>query len=780
MLVSALAGSAFMLQAAAVPEQNYPLQPFEYGEVKLEPGEWLDRVNAEKEFYLSLSNDDLLKGFRERAGLPAPGAGLTGWYGKDIFHVFGQLLAGYSRMYASTGDVRCLEKANALLEGWAETIDDDGYFYYSTHPNAKHYVFEKMSGGLVDCYLYCNNPKALECLSKITDWAIKNLDQKRTYGQHIDSQNGEWYTLSENLYRAWLITGDEKYFKFAEFWEYNEFWDTVRKGEDPFVKKDFYHAYSHLNTFCSAAAAYKAKQTENYLNDCIAGYDFFRNTQCFVTGGFGPAEQLKSPEALKDVFEGTTNSFEVQCSTWASFKLGKYLISFTGEARFGDWVELLMINGIGASIPMTKDGLNYHYANYHPGGASKTNWGEGWWCCTGTRPQAAADFQNLVYFHHDKDLFVNLFTPSSLTWNGLHITQATSFPQDNRVSFSFSGSNSRSFTMGFRKAEWLAAAPVVKVNGQDITPVEDKGWLTVTRVWNGGDKLEIELPMEFKTVVLPGQQTYPAALKYGPVTMAVQYAEEYPIDALAAKKTPVQGEPLQFEIEGHPEWLLTPYYLIPENEPYFIYLDPDAGLRVEEKDIKKRGDWEFYATWHCNTPGAFVEITFNGTGIRWKGFKYDDAGKTQITLDGTDIETVDQYSPVRDQPFYWEKRDLEYGKHTVRFTLLEDRNPQSLGTWMNYTDFLIYNETGMGVVAPFTPSEVQIRNGQVVLGDRYVGQLITVNVYDLKGQPVFSQQAKITENGQGIRLPQVSEPRIIVVFDGSYHKIFTSKICHVF
>src|SRR5262249_55238534 len=107
------------------------LEPFGYGRVTLDQGPLRQQVDAAREDYLRIPNDDLLKGFRQRAGRPAPGRDLGGWYSSDVFHVFGQFLSGLARLYAATGDVACREKAEALLEGWAECIEPDGYFFYS-------------------------------------------------------------------------------------------------------------------------------------------------------------------------------------------------------------------------------------------------------------------------------------------------------------------------------------------------------------------------------------------------------------------------------------------------------------------------------------------------------------------------------------------------------------------------------------------------------------------------------------------------------------------------
>ena len=61
-----------------------------------------------------------------------------------------------------------------------------------------------MVGGLTDMILFCDSKLAAESLAKITGWAVKNLDRSNAYA----FSGTEWYTLSENLYRAHRATGD--------------------------------------------------------------------------------------------------------------------------------------------------------------------------------------------------------------------------------------------------------------------------------------------------------------------------------------------------------------------------------------------------------------------------------------------------------------------------------------------------------------------------------------------------------------------------------------------
>jgi hypothetical protein len=135
-----------------------PLRTFDYQGVTLDGGPLRRQFDEIRDYYLRISNDDLLKGFRARAGMPAPGADLGGWYTRDFFHIFGQILSGLSRMYAATGDPACKQKVDALIAGWAATIAPDGFFYYTSKPNAPHYTYEKMVGGLLDAYVYGKIP----------------------------------------------------------------------------------------------------------------------------------------------------------------------------------------------------------------------------------------------------------------------------------------------------------------------------------------------------------------------------------------------------------------------------------------------------------------------------------------------------------------------------------------------------------------------------------------------------------------------------------------------
>jgi hypothetical protein len=674
------------------------IEPFNYHGVSLDDGPLRRQVDAAREDYLRIPNDDLLKGFRKRAGLPAPGADLGGWYSSDVFHVFGQLLSGLARLYAVTSDVSCREKAEALLRGWAQCIEADGYFYYSRKPNAPHYIYDKMVGGLVDLIVHCDSKLAAESLARITAWAVKNLDRTNVYA----FGGTEWYTLSENLYRAYSATGDRTYRDFAAVWHYSEYWDIFAQRGDLFGDRgngrrtDVYHAYSHVNTLGGAAQAYLHSGDAHFLDTIRQAHDTLVANQCFATGGFGPDEQLLPRAAWRRKTDYSHNSFETQCGAFAIFKLCKYLMTITGDARYGDWIERIAYNGIAATIPMSPDGLVFYYSDYSGLSGVKRNHSAGWSCCTGTRPMALADLHELIYFHDQKDLYVNLFVPSTVNWtrSGQQITvrQHTRFPETESTELTIASKRSTTFGLKLRAPSWLAGPIRVSVNGQPLgASVDRHGWATVERAWQDGDRVTACLPMKLEVRPLDSSAPLPAVIMRGPLALAVRSLGGNPGTILREKDiehtlVAVDGELLNYHARHDAKLLVRPFYMFKQGEPYCLYLDPN---RFSHHAAQFSGTaWrESEAFRYNDQPGSAVAFQFNGTGIRWIGYRFDDAGTVEIHLDGNTVGRVDQYAPERNLPFEWRKEGLPAGSHLLTIRILDEKPERSRGRFMNVAGF---------------------------------------------------------------------------------------------
>ena len=213
--------------------------------------------------YLHLPNDSLLYNFRLRKYKTAPGRPLTGWYGRQSFN-FGQFCGALAKMYAQTQNAEIKAKLLYLWNEWADCMEEDGYGFSPEKDRYQEYIiayeYEKLVGGLVDAYAYAGIMQAPEWMKKITGWYQENMPE-RDRGMLYQV---EWYTLSENLYRAGQLFGEEQYTTLARVYEYPQFWE--RFLEPDFSLDKTKHAYSHVNSLCGAAMAYEVSGEEQYLD----------------------------------------------------------------------------------------------------------------------------------------------------------------------------------------------------------------------------------------------------------------------------------------------------------------------------------------------------------------------------------------------------------------------------------------------------------------------------------------------------------------------------------
>jgi len=548
------------------------LQPFRYQDVTLTGGPMGSQAQGARDFYLSLSEDNLLNGFRKRAGLSAPGKPMGGWYDPDGFagaHPFGQYVSALARMYANTGDTRFSEKVARLVHGFHETLAPDGYFYSSekVFKEWPNYLYDKNCIGMRDAYTLTGNKEALIVLKKMTDWAVKNLPRRRD----------EWYTLPENLYSCYALTKDSRYLQMAKEYDYSkEYYDPFANWVNAFTPDR--HAYSHVNTLASAAKAYEVTGDEKYFKAIENAWTFLTTTQMYASGGWGPRERFVTPGQghLAASIESIDNHFETPCGAYANTNLDRYLLRFTGDPKYADNMERVLLNGMLATLPMQPDGKTFYYSDYRSG-TKKVYFGDAWPCCSGTYAQITADYPLDIFFHDDRGLYVNLFTPSRVHWQHgkqpVTVEQATTYPETDTTTLTVHTQKPMRFALHVRVPGWTAKPVTVKVNNR-LSPVKGApgAFLEVDRTWRDGDTLQVTLPMALRYEPVAHETPNRQALLYGPLLLV----------ALTDKPVSMEGTNAVVEVEKQSGVLPTfrthdgaiaflPFYKV-KGERYTTYL----------------------------------------------------------------------------------------------------------------------------------------------------------------------------------------------------------------
>jgi uncharacterized protein len=535
-----------------------PLSEFGYGDVLIASDPHESQLMTSHAVLMALSEDSLLKPLRQMSGMPAPGENLGGWYDYDPGYdyrnhfdygfapacTFGQWVSALARAYAITGDEQTRQKVIRLNRLYAQTISAD--FYIKNRFPA--YTYDKLLIGLLDSHTYVKDPQALAILEQTTNTALPHLPGHAVeHGvpwrmDHKDDISWTWdesYTMPENLFLASQRGAGRRYYDLGfQYLDDKPWFDPLSRNENVLAGR---HAYSHVNSLCSAMMAWMIGGSRKHLLAARNAFAMLQQ-QSFATGGWGPDEALRAPGS-SDVYaslDNTHHSFETPCGSYAHFKLTRYLLRVTRDARYGDSMERVMYNTILGAKPLQENGETFYYADYNYN-AQRVYKEARWPCCSGTFPQVAADYRINMYFRDPQAIYVNLYVPSTLRWNqngaALSLTQEGEYPFEDHVTFTVTSSRPTELTMNFRIPEWAEGASI-SVNGSRQKGVAVPGhFAALHREWKTGDRVELELPLKMRLESIDPQQTGTVALLRGPlVLMAVKQQQEAPAPQLTRQQ----------------------------------------------------------------------------------------------------------------------------------------------------------------------------------------------------------------------------------------------------
>lgn len=406
---------------------------------------------------------------------------------------------------------------------------------------APYYTLHKILAGLLDCYEVGGNKKALEIAQGMGLWVqqrLEALSPATRMGMWNRYIAGEYGGMNEVLARLARLTGDRRFGECARLFDNTSFFfgdaahthglacnvDTLR-GK---------HANQHIPQITGALEIYRNTGdrvyydiADNFWHICTEGYMYSiggvagarnpNNAECFTA----------QPDSLfaNGFARGGQNE---TCATYNLLKLSRQLFLYNQDARFMDYYEQALYNDILASVAANNAGNTYHIP-LNPG--SRKQFGnaalDGFTCCNGTALESGTKLQDSIYFHStdQRELFVNLFVPSTLDWKerGIVLTQQTRFPYDNLSKLTISGAGT--FTLKIRLPAWAKMGTRVLVNGQpvDVSKVAG-GYLALERAWKDQDFITWQMPLSFHLSRIMDQPNI-ASLFYGPVLLAAEESE---------------------------------------------------------------------------------------------------------------------------------------------------------------------------------------------------------------------------------------------------------------
>ena len=516
-----------------------PLSLFDYSQPELREGPLRRQFDRNHDFFLRLDDDRMLKIYRQRVGLPAPGADMGGWY--DDFcpgASFGQYVSALARFAGATNSYATRTKVKRLVRGYALTLDPSGKFFADLrYPG---YTYDKLVCGLIDAYSYAGDTTALDVLAETTRAALPHMADRALTPEEMQQRPhkdetytwDETYTLAENLFLAYERTGDRKYYDLGKRYLLDRgFFDPLAEGQNVLPGL---HAYSHVNALSSGMQGYLKLGDPKYLRAVKNAVDMILKDQSYATGGWGPNEAFVQPGkgALGESLASTHRHFETACGGYAHFKVMRYLLSVTRDSRYGDSMERVLYNALLGIKPVLEDGSTFYYSDYHysaqksytriiPDARYRWDLDDKWPCCSGTFPQVTADYGISAYLRSQEGIYVNLYVPSRLTWmqgsNHCSILQETDYPAGSAVTFTLTVPSPTDFTIYLRIPAWAGQGTTVSVNGRRTHSELQKGaFFPVRRRWKSGDRIEFDIAQPLQYEPVDPQNVDRVALLRGP------------------------------------------------------------------------------------------------------------------------------------------------------------------------------------------------------------------------------------------------------------------------
>lgn len=527
-----------------------------------------EKMQRDTEYLMELKTENLLWAFYAEAGLNGwlnfkPTTSHGGWDSptSQIRGTFtGHWMSAAARIYSETNNQQLKAKADFIVSEiarcqaqngglWAFSIPEK-YLYSlkeGKHFWAPQYVCHKVMMGLLDMYQFAKNETALDIILKCAEWFTSFTDDISRETMTIMMDSEETGGLMEFWADLYSVTNNSKHLELMKRYERPALFEPIFNGKDVITNM---HANTTVPEIHGCARAYEVTGDEYYKTVVQNFWDIAVTKRgMFATGGQTNGE-VWAPMGRQEARLGTHN--QEHCVVYNMIRLADYLFKWTGDAKYADYIEQNIYNGVLAQtfidyISDENAGIVTYYLPLEAG--SKKNWGsktEDFWCCHCSAVQANARFREFIYYKENNDLVVAQYIPATLNTSikGTNISVEQTYfdlggecikikdiaismpvkPEYVKMQLAVKADKPTLFSLKLRLPWWLKSDAVITVNGSEFNYVKRDGYALIECEWND-DIVTIELPKGITCLALADEPNTVAFLD-GPVVLAGLISEE--------------------------------------------------------------------------------------------------------------------------------------------------------------------------------------------------------------------------------------------------------------
>lgn len=472
---------------------------------------------------------------------------------------------------------------DTLIEKVGKAQEPDGYLYTCRtinpehpHPwcNNKRWILDSVGYGgtheLYDCgHLYEAAAAHFRATGKRTllDIATKNADllvKDFGYGK-LEIYPGH-QIVEMGLVKLYDVTGKKEYLDLAKFFldvrgpKGEEYCQANRKVVDQ--TEPVGHAVRATYMYSGMADIAQKYGDLSYLNALKAIWKTLVTQKMYITGGIGSGggnEGFDSAYVLPNM-----SAYCETCSSVGDIFWNQRMFLAEGDAKYYDVLERTLFNAFLSGVSLNGDRFYYPNVLESMGQHQRGKW-FGCACCPPNVARLLPSLPGYIYAKAGNSLYVNLFMQNSATTEiagtKVEISQKTNYPWDGKIEIGVNPAKKIKFELKIRIPGWAQNTTLpgnlytyqnqdkeaiqITVNGNKVNTTPDqKGYVTIKRNWISDDKVEVNFPMEVKTVIADSRvkaDLNKIAFERGPIV----YCAEWPdndkgnILSLMFDKTPV-------------------------------------------------------------------------------------------------------------------------------------------------------------------------------------------------------------------------------------------------
>ena len=467
-------------------------------------------------------------------------------------HFIGHWMSACAMNYQMTGDKRIKAVAEAAVDEmekcqivnggrWAASIPEK-YLYWiaqGVEVWAPQYTIHKTFMGLLDIYRMTGYQKALEIADRFGEWFYEWSGKytKEEFQKILNVETGGMLEIWAILYD---LTSKSIYTVLMDRYYHEVLFDGLLQGKDVLTNM---HANTTIPEILGAAAAYEVTGNKKYM-EIVRTYW----KQAVVERGYYATGGQSCGEVWTPKFQLNTrlgNKTQEHCTVYNMMRLAGFLFCYDKDASYMDYWERNMYNGILAQSYW--DGFHVNIAkNKYPStgfmiyflpmrAGSRKAWRgkfEHFFCCHGSVVQANAALNRGLYYKSEDGVYVCQYFDSDCEaviyekkiWikqrRRMH-TECCGYvnkPESMEIVFDVESPEENELELFFRIPAWCKNNYRVFLNGDEIDPKPDKGFVKIKRGWK---KDQVILALERKIYVerLPGNEKMVAFLD-GPEVLA--------------------------------------------------------------------------------------------------------------------------------------------------------------------------------------------------------------------------------------------------------------------